>query len=123
MYLTVAREKDASRGLINIGVEDVITIQPGKNHVYVHTIDDIFYAPGTLRYYFEGLSSTGYHFKMVDRDNLVQITKIKRLDTRYYLGYFEDVVRKDSKRCTMTQSAYKEVVEFLRSINHPVVTV
>lgn len=115
MNLTVSRHVDGKSGLIALPVRDILYFEfdKGKEMIAFHTLTERFFIPGTLKYWTESLRASGYHFAMVDRNNAVNLCKIRHFDRSYKLAYFEDEVCKHSKSCTVSVTHLKTVLQAL----------
>lgn len=102
--LTVSKDVDATTGVKSLPIKDIAYMEYARqiDRIIVHTIDDIFYMTGTLKYRQSALEASGYNFATVDRTNVVNLDKIVLLDEVYHVAYFEDTISKSSKRCTFT---------------------
>ncbi|GGG09700.1 LytTR family transcriptional regulator DNA-binding domain-containing protein [Paenibacillus abyssi] len=123
MQLSVTRDVEGKSGFCSVSIDDIVFIEFDRilNRLYVHTIDNIYYTMGTLKYFVEGLNGCGYDFRLVDRNNAVHLLKIKRLDQKHKIAYFEEEISKKSKRCTIAYRNFDEVVTILEKLNQPVV--
>ncbi|MNP28724.1 hypothetical protein D3C76_1217080 [compost metagenome] len=81
-YLSVSRDIEGESGIVSLQGEDIIFLEwSGKlARILVHTIDQTYYTMGTMKYWSTVLNSSGYRFDIVDRNNAVNVDKIKRLD-------------------------------------------
>lgn len=113
--LTVTRTVDGSSGIKSLHVRDIAFLEYDRkeDRVLVHTVDDVFYVVGTLKYWTIAFNASGYSFKQVDRNNVVNLDRVTALDPTYKHAYFEEPVSQESKHCTIAWSRYKEVEEAL----------
>ncbi|MFC5653515.1 LytTR family DNA-binding domain-containing protein [Paenibacillus solisilvae] len=113
--LSVSRDIDGKHGFILVDISEIIYIEYDGivNRVYVHTINDVFYTMGTLKYFVEGLNASGFDFKLVDRNSAVHMDKIVRLDQKLKMAFFELEITKKSKCCTIANRNFPEVVRSL----------
>ncbi|MEK4351310.1 LytTR family transcriptional regulator DNA-binding domain-containing protein [Paenibacillus sp. FSL R5-0475] len=102
--LTVTRDVDAVTGVISLPIRDIAFLEYASqiDRVIVHTINEMFYMPGTLKYWQSALDSSGYNFASVDRTNVVNLDKIVLVDEIYRVAYFESSITKTTKKCTFT---------------------
>lgn len=119
MRLPVTRGNDEDFNLISLPVSEVLFLEYDfiDKKVWTHTRNDRYYLPGTLTYWAKALSTSGYDFMTVDRNIVVQLSKIKRLDTMLKYAYFEDQIRRDSKRVTVSNKYYKELITLNKARN------
>ncbi|RUS44594.1 LytTR family DNA-binding domain-containing protein [Cohnella sp. AR92] len=104
MKLFVTRDRDVGKiEVSNLPIEDVLFLQHDKKYVSVHTMEQEFFVPGSLSHYEEALQAAGYDFRMVDRNILVNVPKIKLLDTIFSKAYFESEISDKSKSITLAQ--------------------
>jgi DNA-binding LytR/AlgR family response regulator len=125
MYLSVTRDTFGKDGLINIKVDDVLFLEfdMTEKGVIVHTRDEKFFITGTLNYWAETLKSTGYEFEKSDRNIVIHIPKIKRLDRIFTFAYFDYEVNTYSKRVTLSQKHFKKIVSMVREIDPLIIIV
>ncbi|MBN2983215.1 MULTISPECIES: LytTR family transcriptional regulator DNA-binding domain-containing protein [Cohnella] len=112
MILSVSKDPEAASGFHELPVEEILFIEAPKlkDMVSFHTLTDRFYAPGTLRYWAEGLRASGLDFAMVDRTNAIHLTKVMHVDRRYRIAYFDE---RKSKSCTISISNVSKVLQYL----------
>jgi hypothetical protein len=123
MHLTVARDKDGETGLVPLHIEDIIFLEFERldNRINVHTLNEVFYIMGTLKFWVTALQNSGYDFVMVDRVNAANLRRIVRMDKQYNIAYFESELTKESKRCTVAWNKFNLIVKKLKSMNNPVI--
>lgn len=109
--------------MVNINVDDVLYLEYDFKYkkVGVHTLTSKFYFPGTLTYLEDGLKNSGYEFLKVDRNVVVHLPKIKRLDKFLKFAYFETDIRSDSPKITVSHSHYKELVRLSMDSGYDIV--
>jgi hypothetical protein len=117
LQISVTRDQEGNSGLVLLDVMYVVYLEYDRyeNGLMVHTLDDMFYTMGTLKYWTNALQNSGYQFAMVDRNVAVHLTKIKRLDSKYKIAYFETQITKDSKGCTVAWSHFNMLAKKLQS--------
>ncbi|CAH1054047.1 LytTR family DNA-binding domain-containing protein [Paenibacillus pseudetheri] len=109
--ITVSRDADATTGIISLPIQDIAFLEYARkiDRVIVHTIDEMYYMTGTLKYWQSALDNSGFNFVMVDRTNVVNMDKIVLLDEVHHVAYFEKDVTNTSKRCTFTNINFEKV--------------
>jgi DNA-binding LytR/AlgR family response regulator len=92
MRVAVTRDPEGSKGLLNVSVNDLIFLEFDmvEKWVIAHTLEERFYLAGSLTYWAEALKAAGLDFEKVDRNIVVQVSKIKRIDTIFTHAYFVD---------------------------------
>ncbi|MGF7050771.1 DNA-binding LytR/AlgR family response regulator [Paenibacillus sp. DS2015] len=117
--LTVTKDIDGNTGLTTLKIDDILFFEyDGRtDRIIVQLKDETYYTVGTLRYWNKVLNNSGYKFKLVDRNNMVNMNKIKMLDKIFKVAYFETDISSRSKRCTVSSSNYKELEKELGMIN------
>lgn len=118
--ISVTRDVDGDSGIVNLKVADILFLEWNTKYerVIVHTKEEVFFTPGTLKYWAGTLNNSGFKFRIVDRNNAVNVDRIVRLDSVFKKAYFEADVRKNSKCCTMAFKRYKDLEkEFM--LNNP----
>lgn len=111
IFLTVT-ENENGDGLQQIKVEDILYMQfDNKMSSAVHTELGQYVAVGYLRYWESAFEKAGLNFMRLDRGVLANMDKVKALDADFKLAYFNSIIEKDTKRCTMSSSGYKSFRE------------
>jgi len=123
MQLAVTRDTEGKTGLINLPVSEVLFLEFDMTvkWVIVHTLQDQFFVAGNLTYWVESLKAKGFDFEKVDRNVVVHMPKIKRIDRSFAYAYFEYEVGKDSKRITLAQKYFKKVLSMVDDIDPNIV--
>lgn len=111
-HLSVALSIDGERGLTLLDVTDIIYFECDSliNRIIVHTATSHYYTMGTLKFFVESLNNSGYNFKLVDRNNAVNIDNIVCVDTSRKLAYFETPIHAKSKSCTFSAKHFDNLV-------------
>ncbi|WP_020617503.1 LytTR family DNA-binding domain-containing protein [Paenibacillus daejeonensis] len=114
-HLSVALDVDGGLGLKLVQIEDIIFFECDGiiNRIVVHTRDASYYTMGTLRFYVELLNNSGFNFKLVDRNNAVNIHNIAYLDKGTKKAYFEWPLGPNAKCCTFSAKHFDSVVRGL----------
>ena len=123
MKLAVTRDAEGKTGLINLSVSEILYLEfdMTEKWVFVHTLEDRFYISGNLSYWAEALKAVGFGFEKVDRNVVVHLQKIKRLDRVFAYAFFEYEVQKNSKKVTLAQKHVKKVLSMVDEINPNIV--
>ncbi|BBH18710.1 hypothetical protein Back11_00550 [Paenibacillus baekrokdamisoli] len=124
--LSVVSKIDGSGGLQYVDLNEVIYFESmgSTPQIVVHTLTEEFYIWGTLKVWTNVLKESGYEeFFSVDRNYLINIRKVKRLDDQYKMAYFEYEISKGSKVCTLAWEKYKSVSAKLRALNQPFIQI
>ncbi|GAB6988002.1 LytTR family transcriptional regulator DNA-binding domain-containing protein [Paenibacillus pini] len=113
MQLSVTKDIDGESGIVKLRVNDILFLEAMKKKqcVAFHTLESIFYLPGSLKYWSTTLNNSGYTFRIVDRSNSVNVDKIVRIDNVFKKAYFEYDIRKGSKCCTMSEQRCSDLVD------------
>lgn len=124
-YLSVTRDIDGESGIVSLRGQDILFLEwSGKDdRVIVHTMDEKFYVTGTLKYWSNALNNSGFTFRDVDRNNLVNVDRIVRIDSVFKIAYFESEVRSNSKHCTMSIKKYRKFEQEFLSDNSQMVMI
>jgi DNA-binding LytR/AlgR family response regulator len=102
---------DGTSRLVLVDLNDVAYIKIEKRNIVYHTIDDQFNHISTLSELEEHLSHQG--FDLLDKTNLVNMSKIKKMDDKHGNIYFEEEPTKDSKFASVAfikQKLFKEII-------------
>ncbi|MCC3376869.1 LytTR family transcriptional regulator DNA-binding domain-containing protein [Cohnella sp. REN36] len=111
MWLSVTRDQEGKTGLLNVSIDDVLYLESDfEKWVRVHTRDEHFYIAGTLIYWTHAFQASGHAFQKVDRNIVVHEPKIKRLDPVFAMAYFDSEIGKHTKKITLAQKYFKELV-------------
>lgn len=118
LQLAVTQDEEGANGFFNVPAEDLIFLEydMSKKWVLAHTMEDRYYIAGTLTYLVTALKAKGYEFEKVDRNIVVNLPKIKRLDRMNTFAYFEYDVHKSSKRVTLSRKYFDKLLagEYVR---------
>ncbi|MFD1776983.1 LytTR family transcriptional regulator DNA-binding domain-containing protein [Paenibacillus rhizophilus] len=109
--LSVTRDVEGGGGLVQLPLHLIthMVYLKAKNRVVVHTVDEEYYIMGTLMYWKKAISATGYRFVCADKTNVVNIDRIKAMDSDRHIAYFEEFPTKHSKSCTLTSIRFNEI--------------
>ncbi|WP_373876431.1 LytTR family DNA-binding domain-containing protein [Paenibacillus spongiae] len=115
--LSVTLDIDGKLGFGLVNIHDIIFFEYDNliNRIIIHTMNKKYYTMSTLKYFIESLNNSGYFFKLVDRNNAVNIDKIVCLDSRTKKAYFEWPTHTGSKNCTFSGKHFDEVMKLLSS--------
>ncbi|MFD0712717.1 LytTR family DNA-binding domain-containing protein [Paenibacillus sp. GCM10027626] len=110
-HLSVTLDIDGNQGLELVEIRDITYFEYDSiiNRIIVHTLDKHYYTMGTLKYFVESLNSSGFNFKLVDRNNAANIDNVVYMDNSTKMAYFEWPVTKHSKGCTFSRKHFAEV--------------
>ncbi|WEK53988.1 MAG: LytTR family DNA-binding domain-containing protein [Candidatus Cohnella colombiensis] len=117
--LTVSRDLKGTAGLCELPVDDILFFEShstAKEMIILHTRNEVYYTPGTLKYWLEVLKASGEDFEMVDRANLVHLSKIHHIDRFFRIAYFDE--NKSSKKCTISINNVSKVLKHLARIKN-----
>jgi DNA-binding LytR/AlgR family response regulator len=112
--LAVSRDPEGKAGLTELPVEDILFFEShskNKDMIILHTLDEAFYAPGTLKYWVEVLKASGEDFEMVDRANAAHLSKVHHVDRLFRVAYFGE--SKSSKNCTLSINNVTKVLQHI----------
>ncbi|RKP49841.1 hypothetical protein D7Z26_18585 [Cohnella endophytica] len=118
MQLTVTLDIEGKSGISNLPVRDILFLQFDfiSRWITVHTLDGQFFIPGTLIYWTEALKKGGYQFEKVDRNIVVHVPKICKMDRFFAKAYFEIETTSRSKSITLSQKYFKLLASQLRGV-------
>lgn len=85
--------------LVMLDLEDVLYINIEKRNIVYHTLDNKYYHLSTLTELYDHFFDSG--FDLLDKTNLVNLNKIKKLDGKQGKIYFEENPTSDSKYATV----------------------
>ncbi|AIQ63872.1 hypothetical protein PSTEL_13035 [Paenibacillus stellifer] len=115
--ITVTRDEEGSTGLLPLPLQDITYMEYQKsiNRIIIHTLDGIYYTVGTLKYWACTIASTGYDFVLADRNTVINISKIKYIDSAFKTAYFEERDLKNAEKCYLSVKGYEKIVTLIRS--------
>ncbi|MEK8215467.1 LytTR family DNA-binding domain-containing protein [Paenibacillus sp. FSL L8-0463] len=116
VFITVTDNEDGD-GIQQIKVEDILYIQfDNRVSIAVHTETSQYVTVGPLRFWESAFQKAGLNFMRIDRGVLANLDKIQAVDIDFKLAYFDTLIEKNTKRCTMSSSGYKSLKEVKASI-------
>lgn len=117
--LTVTEDANGEKGLVKIPIREVLYLMSDKkiNRVIVHTVDQKYYMPGTLKYWETCLISSGYKFVYTDRRTFMNAERVVSVSNMYKAVYFEENATRKSKKCEIAHHKYREVLSQLGTFN------
>ncbi|MFP4978782.1 LytTR family transcriptional regulator DNA-binding domain-containing protein [Paenibacillus sp. CN-4] len=119
-FLSVTPDMEGDAGMVQLPLDKVLFlgVNGRSGIILVHTLTDVFYTTGTLKYWTHVLNQSGYDFVLADRNNSINLRNIYDINPILKLAYFDKDDR--SKFCTMSSSGLKEVKDGLLSLNLPI---
>ncbi|GAA3401357.1 LytTR family DNA-binding domain-containing protein [Paenibacillus hodogayensis] len=100
MMIPVLKTKNENETeLVMLDLNDVLYINIEKRNIVYHTLDDKYLHLSTLTELYDHLFDNG--FDLLDKTNLVNLHKIKKLDSKQGKIYFEEAPSDDSKYATV----------------------
>lgn len=91
-----------------LNLKDILYITTFQKKIYFYTKDHIYQSITTITDYLDLTKPHG--FEMVDRNNVVQLSKIDRYDPLQKIAFFEG---KD-RYCTVSGSHEKMIIKYLK---------
>lgn len=100
MIIPVLKAKNEQETeLFMLDLEDVLYINIEKRNIVYHTMDNKYFHLSTLSELYDHFFDNG--FDLLDKTNLVNLNKIKKLDGKHGKIYFEENPSTDSKYATV----------------------
>jgi hypothetical protein len=100
MMIPVLSKKDENESeLVLLDLNDVLYINIEKRNIVYHTLDKKYYHLSTLSDLYDHFFDNG--FDLLDKTNLVNLNKIKKLDSKQGKVYFEENPTENSKYATV----------------------
>lgn len=117
MWLSVTRNSEGTNGLVNLPITEILFLEfdPIDRCIFVHTREEQFYLAGTLAYWATTLEQ--YDFEKVDRNFVVQVPMIQRMDTAFFMAYFDGEITLNSKKVTMSQKYFRRIMKRITQTN------
>ncbi|OBZ08031.1 LytTR family transcriptional regulator DNA-binding domain-containing protein [Bacillus sp. FJAT-26390] len=121
--LSVTSCPDGLSGIYNLSVDAVNYMEgdSAQRRVVIYTLTDVFYMPGSIKFWQTALNNSGYAFADIDRNILVNSANVKLLDSDKKEAYFDYEIKKQSQRCGIAFHKYKVHELFIRTFNPDVV--
>lgn len=97
--------------LVLLDLSEVLYINIEKRNIVYHTLDQKYYHLSTLSELYDHFFDSG--FDLLDKTNLVNMNKIKKLDGKQGKVYFEEEPTEDSKYATVAfikQKLFQNVI-------------
>lgn len=112
MVIPVLRKIDDQESeLVLLDLREVLYINIEKRNIVYHTLDQKFYHLSTLSELYDHFFDMG--FDLLDKTNLVNMNKIKKLDSKQGKVYFEEAPQEESKYATVAfikQKMFQNVI-------------
>jgi DNA-binding LytR/AlgR family response regulator len=102
---------DGQKTFVQINMDDVDFIENDGKRAVIHIGEEKYYLIQNKTELEEWLSTRG--FDMLDRSNLVNMTKIKSFDEEYGKVYFTEHPTKESKYAIVARIKYKFVKHYI----------
>lgn len=104
-------------GIVTVPAEEIYYLgaESKSSMIILETASKTYYTPGTLAYWTHVLNKSGHNFHVADRSNSINISKIVEIDETFKIAYFDKNDR--SKKCTMSSTGKREVMELLAQSN------
>ena len=114
--LTVTKDPDGENGLINIPISTICFLQYASHvsRVVVHTENEEYYLPGTLRYWIAVLNASGFCFYHAERNALINVEKVISIDRNFAYIYFNGEAQ---KRCPVAFYQIDKTAQNLSVLN------
>jgi DNA-binding LytR/AlgR family response regulator len=117
MFISVTADKEGA-GLENIHIDDIMFLETSQNRIMVHTRDSVYYVANTLERWLKALQSTGHHFELVDRSCVADLSKVKRIDSKWGRLFFNEDASSPGKPCNIAMTNFKQIVNKIEKLNH-----
>ncbi|MFC5649871.1 hypothetical protein ACFPYJ_12200 [Paenibacillus solisilvae] len=117
--LTVATDTKGI-GLKTMLLPEIIFIEYVRSvkGIMVHSLDSQGFLPGPFSFWVSTLQGSGLSTLFpVDRNNALNLAKIELLDPKFNKAYFEKVVTRKDKVCTIALANFNAVIQELKNIN------
>ncbi|MGM0882569.1 MAG: LytTR family transcriptional regulator DNA-binding domain-containing protein [Bacillota bacterium] len=123
--LTVTRDASGKSGFCTLAVDHIIFMEgiSEKKLVIFHTLDEIYYSMGTLKYWEVALNNSGFKFELVHRDLCVNLNNVQLLDKARKNIYFEREVKKTSKKCPIATQRFNDFLSLVIIHNPQIVII
>lgn len=106
--ISVSKDIDGG-GLSLLEVDTVLFVEydRGINRILFHTVDEVYFTIGNLVYWLGLLNANGFKFARADRNGIISLDKIKRMDKALCRAYFED--DKSGKYCPFAEARFRAI--------------
>ncbi|MCD9023293.1 LytTR family transcriptional regulator DNA-binding domain-containing protein [Cohnella silvisoli] len=125
MLISVTDDVHGKNGIINVEVSEILFLEFDMvdRWVTVHTLEAKYYITGTLSYWADSLKGSGFEFEKADRNVVIHVPMIKRMDRVFAHAYFEYEINHKSKKVTLSQKHFKQILTKMRVANMGIVVV
>lgn len=118
-HITVA-EDTKGLALKTMLLTDIIFIEYVRSEkgIIVHSLESQGFLPGPFSFWVTALQGSGLStLYPVDRNNALNLAKIELLEPKYNKAYFEKVIQRKDKVCTISVANFDSVKKELQSMN------
>ncbi|QJD85933.1 LytTR family DNA-binding domain-containing protein [Cohnella herbarum] len=109
---SLTEKADGSAGFISINADEILyfCVDQSQSQIKAHTLEQEYYAGwDTLDRLMQALQTTAPQFYRTDRIFLVNLTKVRKIDTEWCKAYFIDAPDYKSKYCYIARLKLGEV--------------
>lgn len=108
--ITVTLNDNEEERLHSLQLDHILYFQLYKRKVLVHTARVVYLCPwNSMKVLYTLLSSSTNRFEKADKDTIINISKIKRLDTERLIAYFDHNGEYPDKYCYIANVHYPNI--------------
>lgn len=108
--ITVTLNDNEEEGLHSLQLDHILYFQLYKRKVFVHTARIVYLCPwNSMKMLYTLLSSSTNRFEKADKDAIINVNNIKRLDNERLIAYFDDNGEYPDKYCYIANVHYPTI--------------
>lgn len=86
--------------------------------IIIHSLESQGFLPGAFNFWITAFQGGGLPtLYPVDRNNALNLTKVELLEPKYNKAYFEKVIQRKDKVCTIAIANFNSLIQELTKIN------
>ena len=111
--LTVTRDVEGHSGLIPVSIDAItfLEYEQSNNRIIVHTLEDIYYTMGTLKYWMNAIEGAGHNYVLADRNTAINVSRIVHIDTIFRVAYFENPSEANARNCLLSIKGMERILK------------
>lgn len=118
-HLTLATDTKGM-GLKTMLFSEIIFIEYVRTDqgINVHSLEEQGFLPGPFSFWLSTLQNGGLStLYSVDRNNALNLSKVELLEPKYNKAYFEKVIQRKDKVCTISIANFNALIKELNKMN------
>lgn len=112
---SLTEKADGSAGFVSVNADDILYFRVEQNQIKAHTLDQEYFSGwDTLDRLTKALVACSPSFYRTDRIFLVNLSRIRVIDTEWSMAYFVEKPDDKSKHCYIARLKLSEVKRRIR---------